>query len=188
MYNHKIISVIIIFCLLLIASVTAAGAGMEEEEYDFIANMSCSKIGPQHPKHTDASGQVLFKLDEENQTLSYIVKVENIEDAYMAHLHVGPCGEEESQEQNAVPRDQGPIAAWLYLCKEKDGCNQGKFTGVLAQGVITPDDLQNNVTFPELIKAMRTGHAYTNVHTKKYITCEICGEVICEICGDVDSK
>ncbi|MGW8287978.1 MAG: CHRD domain-containing protein [Desulfobulbales bacterium] len=188
MYNHKIISVIIIFCLFFIASVTAARAGMEEVEYDFIANMSCSKIGPQHPKHTEATGQVLFKLDEERQELSYILKVVNIEDAYMAHLHVGPCGEE-PQEKEGVPRDQGPIAAWLYLCKEKDGCtDEGKFTGVLAQGVITPDDLQNNVTFPELIKAMRTGHAYTNVHTKKYITCEICGEVICEICGDVDSK
>jgi hypothetical protein len=185
MYNHKISSVIVIFCLLFIASATAAGAGLEED-YDFISNMGCSKIGPQHPEHTDATGQVLFKLNEEKQELSYIVKVENLEDAYMAHLHVGPCDEEPQEKKGLI--EQGPIAAWLYLCKDKEGCFKGKFTGVLAQGIITPDDLQNNITFPDLIKAMRRGYAYTNVHTKRYITCEICGEVICEICGEVDSK
>jgi CHRD domain len=183
MCKNKIRSIILICCLVFFVSASAA---LAEEDYDFISNMGCSTIGPQHPEHTDARGQVLFKLDEEKQELFYILKVENLEDAYMAHLHVGPCGEEPQETKGPV--EQGPIAAWLYLCKDKEGCFTGKFTGVLAQGLITPDDLQNNITFPDLIKAMREGYAYTNVHTKKYITCEICGEVVCQICGDVDSK
>ena len=39
------------------------------------------------------------------------------------------------------------------------------------------EDLEKDVTFAELIEAMRTGNAYTNVHTKKYVMGEICGQV-----------
>jgi hypothetical protein len=156
--------------------IVSASAAWAEEDYDFVASMQCSEIGPRHPKQTDASGQVLFKLDEDRQELFYVLKVENLKDAYMAHLHVGPC-DEEPREQEA-PVEQGPIAAWLYLCKNKDECVKGEFSGILAQGVITPADLLNDITFSDLIKAMSDGYAYANVHTKKYITCEICGPVI----------
>ncbi len=143
------------------------------EEYKFTGNLSCSNIGPRHPKQSAATGDVSFQFDATKQELTYIINVEKIKDVYMAHLHVGPCNEK-------TPIDQGPIAAWLYPRADHDTKGsqiEGEFTGILAKGVIRQEDLKNDITFEDLIAAMRNGNAYTNVHTRAYITGEICGRI-----------
>jgi len=167
-----IVSIFCFLCLVSVAEVWAA-ANM------FTGTLGCSTIGPSHPEHTEASGEFLFELDESKRELTYKINVENIENAYMAHLHVGPCDEQAQTKEE--PLKQGPIAVWLYSCNSQEGpdqCIKGEFTGTLAEGVIKPEDLKNNILFVDLIKAMRGGYAYVNVHTKKYITCEICGRVM----------
>lgn len=164
--------------LLLVFPIIFCSTALAEDYKMFVAEMGCSTIGPQHPVETKASGEVLFQLTEGKQELTYRLEVKNIVDPYMAHLHVGPCDEEERSSQNKM--EQGPIAAWLYPpkdFKDPDRLVKGEFTGVLSEGVITPRDLHNDITFAELIEAMRAGDAYANVHTRKYITCEICGRV-----------
>jgi hypothetical protein len=172
-YIFKLI--VSIFCVLYLVSVAEVWAAANM----FTGTLSCSTIGPSHPEHTEASGEFLFQLDESKQELTYKIQVENIENAFMAHIHVGPC--DEKAEKTEIPSRQGPIAAWLYSCNSQEVPNQcikGEFTGTLAEGVIKPCDLKNSITFEELIKAMREGYAYVNVHTRKYIMCEICGRVI----------
>ena len=161
-------------CMFFVLSTTSVQA----EVYKFEGTLTCSKMGPKHPEKTDASGEVYFQFDDAKQELTYKLEVENIEDVYMAHLHVGPCTAQASGE--VVPENQGPIVAWLYPCgdhKTADRCVEGEFSGTLAEGVIRPEDLQHNVSFSDLIEALRNGNAYVNVHTRKYPTCEICGRV-----------
>jgi CHRD domain len=166
-----IISLILAVCLITASAVWSTG-----NLYN--GTLECSKIGPNHPDFTKATGEFYFQVDLEKQELTYQIDVEKIENAFMAHLHVGPCdGDEQLQPE---PTRQGPIAAWLYSCSNEAGANQcikGEFTGTLAKGVIKSDDLRNDISFEDLIAAMRGGNAYVNVHTRKYITCEICGIV-----------
>jgi len=115
---------------------------------------------------------------KENRNFPTNCKLKKIIDVYMAHLHIGPCNKGGQVEQ--VEIDQGPIAAWLYPCGDHDApdrCIEGEFTGVLAKGVIRPENLENDITFAQLIDAIRNGNAYTNVHTRKNVTGEICGQI-----------
>ena len=162
---------------MFILCVIFASSGWAEDN-QFSGTLSCSRIGPRCPEYSEASGEVSFRLDENKQELSYELDVEKIKDVYMAHLHIGPCNKGGQIDQAAI--DQGPIAAWLYPCgdhNEPNRCIDGEFTGVLAKGVIRPEDLENDITFEQLIEAMRNGNAYTNVHTRKYVTGEICGQI-----------
>ena len=174
MFKLSLKLIIFMSCIFFVFSTTSVLA----EVYQFKGTLTCSKIGPKHPEQTNASGEVFFQLDEAKQELSYKLQVKNIEDVYMAHLHVGPCKEEIPAEK--VSDKQQPIAAWLYPCGDHntaDRCIEGEFSGTLAEGVIKPEDLLRNVTFSHLIKALRNSNAYVNVHTRKYPTCEICGRI-----------
>ena len=165
---------IFMFCILGSTLISAAWA----EDYRFSGELTCSKMGPRYPDNTDATGKVFFQLDEKKQELTYKLFVEKIEDAYMAHLHAGPCPTQGHVEKGKFK--QLPIAVWLYPPTDHDApgsCIEEEFTGTLAEGVIKPEDLEINIKFSELIEAMRNGNAYTNVHTKKYITGEICGQI-----------
>jgi len=170
--NMKLtILMVCVFCVIFVSTGWA-------EDNKFSATLSRSRIGPGHPVNTDASGEVFFQLDENKQELAYKLIVKKIKDVYMAHLHVGPCSKQEPSAQSPVA--QGPIAAWLYPCPDHfapDRCIEGEFSGTLAEGVIRPKDLENHMTFAELIEAIRNGNTYANVHTRTNVTGEICGQV-----------
>lgn len=175
MLNLNLKHIMFVFCLLFIASDSLGGA----DNYLFSSTLSCSRIGPRHPDKTEASGQVFFQFDESRRELTYKLQVETITDAYMAHLHIGPSIKQVQTNQDKIK--QGPIAAWLYPSgdhNDPDRCIEGEFTGILARDVIKSENLNNDITFEELIEAMRNGNAYADVHTKKYITCEISGQII----------
>jgi len=134
----------------------------------FVCDLECSNIGPK-PANTSAKGSVVFLLDDSKQELAYRVLVEKVEDAYMAHLHIGPAGKE------------GKLAAWLYPGQEsKNRIIEGQFTGTLAEGVIRPENLESGITFDELIESLQKGNAYANVHTKKFVMGAIRGQVYSE--------
>jgi len=163
MFKAFRLQIIFLGIILFIGSISSGWA----EDCQFSCKLACNKIGPQQVE-TTAKGEVAFRFDEDKQELTYSLAVENIEDVYMAHLHIGP------------PDKQGPIAVWLYPSHEHDSmgrCIEGEFGGTLAEGVIRPEDMQQEFTFTDLIQAMRTGQAYVNVHTRKHIPGEIRGQI-----------
>jgi CHRD domain len=157
----------IILCLFLAATVSIVWASICK----FGCCLECNKSAPK-PVLTDATGKVFFQLDEAKHELSYKLEVEKLRGAYMAHLHIGSTDKE------------GPIAVWLYPPHNHNAPNrliEGEFNGILSQGVIRPEDLNDGITFDDLVKSMKNGKAYVNVHTKKYVRGEIRGQITYKI-------
>jgi len=154
---------IFICCFFLITIVSSAAA----EESMFVCDLAVNKIGPK-PADTKAKGSVIFLFDEAKQELTYKLMVEKIEDVYMAHLHIGS------------PDKQGPMAAWLYPVDDHQAAERiiaGEFNGTLADGVIRPEDLEDGISFEEMMQSLGNGNAYVNVHTKEFYMGAIRGQV-----------
>lgn len=114
------------------------------------------------------SAKAIFRPIENGRRLRYTVKVKNIEDITMAHLHLGTVG------------DFGSPVVWLYPPSPPPKLKAGSFTGVLAEGTISAEDLigpLRDEPLAELIKHMEKGHTYANIHTEEYPRGEICGPV-----------
>jgi hypothetical protein len=155
--------VIVMFCIFLITLVSGALAA----DNMFVCDLAKCKIGPK-PSDTDATGNVVFYLDKNKNELSYKLMVEKIKDTYMAHLHLGSSDKE------------GIIAAWLYPSQDHGYGKriiEGEYSGILADGVIRQEDLENGITFEQLIESLRAGNAYVNVHTQKFVMGAIRGQV-----------
>ena len=75
---------------------------------------------------SNAVGNAIFNLSEDGTELSYKLIVANIDNAFMAHIHIAPAGV------------NGPIAVWLYPGTTPGltaPLGQGRLDGVIAQGV-----------------------------------------------------
>lgn len=163
MLKEKRMLAVILFCVVFV-TFPSPGNGADNM---FVCDLQCNKIGPK-PAETEATGSAVFLLDESGQELSYKLMVEKIHDAYMAHLHIGSAD------------SQGQMAAWLYPVgdhKPENRVQEGQFSGVLAEGVIRPADLEGEVTFEEVADSLRNGNAYVNVHTEKFVMGAIRGQV-----------
>lgn len=120
------------------------------------------------PVQTKATGQATFKLSQDGKSLHYKLSVANLIGITMAHIHLGPPGQ------------NGPIAVWLYPSHPYPELKLGKFSGVLVEGTITAQKLVGPLTgkpLPALIKDMESGRAYVNVHTRVHPEGEIRGEI-----------
>lgn len=120
------------------------------------------------PVDTRATGQTIFKLSKDGSRLSYKLIVANLEDIVMAHIHLAPAGE------------NGPVAVWLYPAGPPPQLIPGTTNGILAQGVITEDDLVGplkDATLEDLLEIMVAGNAYVNIHTTEYGGGEIRGQI-----------
>jgi hypothetical protein len=115
--------------------------------------------------------EVSFRLSEDGTQLHYTLKVHNIENITMAHLHLGKVGH------------IGTPVAWLYPSSPPPKLIAGKFDGVLAQGTITAKDLIGGLRgrpLADLIDEMRAGNIHVNVHTREHPEGSICGQVYLE--------
>ena len=163
MKKQKRILTIIMFCVFIIGT-TSVGAG---EHYRFACELNDSTIGPK-PANTEATGRVLFQLDEIKQEIVYQLQVEKIQDVYMAHLHIGPSDKE------------GLVAVWLYPPQNNKTAQhiiEGEFNGTLTEGVIRQEDLKHGIVLGDLIESLRDGNAYVNIHTRNFIMGELRGQV-----------
>lgn len=118
---------------------------------------------------TDATGQTIFKLSKDGTALHYKLIVANIENVTMAHIHNAPAGE------------NGGVVAWLYPEGPPPALIPGRTDGILAEGVITEDDLTGALadgSLQDLLDLMIAGETYVNVHTSQFPAGEIRGQIV----------
>lgn len=164
MKKQKMILAMIMFCVFTIAT---ASAGLAAGHYRFSCDLYENKVGPK-PAKTEASGFVLFHLDEIKQEIVYQLRVEQINDVYMAHLHMG------------APNKEGLLAVWLYPPRKHNQANriiEEELNGTLAEGVIRQEDLRDGLVLEDLVESLRSGNAYVNIHTRNFIMGELRGQV-----------
>ena len=125
-------------------------------------NWSVHANGGQEVPARDSRGQAqaIFHLSQDGSELEYKLVAANIENVFMAHIHIGP------------PGVAGPVAVWLYpsTAQAPGAPGGGPINGVIASGTFTAADLTAasgawDGTWESLLAAIRGGGAYTNVHT-----------------------
>lgn len=110
-----------------------------------------------------AAGKAEFKLSKDGKEISFRLHVKNIVDANAAHIHIGAKGAD------------GPPVVGLFSGEKK-----GKFSGMLAEGIITEKDLLGDYLgkpLDDLVKLLRSGGSYVNVHTNGNPDGEIRGQI-----------
>lgn len=111
------------------------------------------------PRPTRARGNAIFQLNSERTELSYKLIVANIENVFMAHIHMAPAGV------------NGGIVVWLFPSTtpgEPLPPGGGRLNGVIAEGTITSADLVGALAgqpLSALVEILSNGNAYVNVHT-----------------------
>lgn len=110
-----------------------------------------------------ARGNAVFQLNADGTELSYQLMVANIENVFMAHIHMGPAG------------SNGPFVVWLYpsTAPTAGPAGQGRIDGVIASGTITADNFINDLEgdpMSALVDLITSGNAYVNVHTNDGIS------------------
>lgn len=116
------------------------------------------------PVRTNARGGAVFKLSEDGRRLLFKISLEDIDDVTVAHIHLGPKGV------------NGPIVVTLFgPFRRPISIDEEEFTGV-----ITREDLEGPLegrSLASLIKEMRRGNTYVNVHTVEFPDGEIRGQI-----------
>jgi CHRD domain-containing protein len=125
---------------------------------------------------TVASGSFEARIDDEAQEIRYRLSYANLETpATQAHIHFGQH------------RTSGGISAWLCgnppLTVPPDTPLCPPTTGTVT-GVITPEDVIGPTgqgiepgAFDELVRAIRAGVTYANVHSTRFPAGEIRGQL-----------
>jgi hypothetical protein len=168
------------------AAVYAVSAGSDPAT-TFVAPLSAAT-----GINTAATGDAFFWLAPNGTALEYVVVVSNINNAFMAHIHLSPAGDilvwlapnpntaASGEEASCVAvLSGGPASACA-------GLMSGSFSGVLGQGTITAADLSgpktcagcDNVTFSQLMTDIQAGKAYVNVHTSQNPSGEVQGTIV----------
>ena len=148
--------------LTILATLLTASIGFSAEKDSFSAKLSGDEAAP-HVK-TPAKGDAEFKLIKNGKELTYRLTVTNIENVTAAHIHQGKKGK------------NGPPVVGLFAGPKKGG----KFSGTLAEGVITEKDLVGSLMgkpVNALITLIKSGGAYVNVHTDGHPDGEIRGQI-----------
>jgi len=111
-------------------------------------------------RDTNAQGQAIFHLSDDGQSMDYKLIASNIDNAFMAHIHIGPA------------EGTGPIAVWLFPGTAATPLPladaQGRIDGVIAEGTFTAANFVGPLAgqpMSALVAAIEDGNAYVNIHT-----------------------
>jgi hypothetical protein len=134
----------------------APGASSNANGGNFGTPLSAAEEVPANS--STARGNATFQLNADGTALTYKLIVANIENVFMAHIHL------------AAPGTNGGVVVWLYPSTTPGAgpLGGGRIDGVIAEGTITADNLVGSLAgqpFSALLDALRTGGAYVNVHT-----------------------
>lgn len=139
--------------LLGLGGAGVAAAGLND---NWSSHLSGSNEVPARP--SQGQGEAIFHLSKDGTSLEYKLIASNIDNAFMAHIHMGS------------PGTNGPIAVWLYpsTAPVPGPFGSGRHDGVLAEGTITPANFVGPLAghpMSDLVSALNDGQAYVNVHT-----------------------
>jgi CHRD domain-containing protein len=109
----------------------------------FVAHLTGDQETP--PNDSLAQGEAILHMNADG-TITWKLIVANIDNVFMAHIHIAARG---------VP---GPVRQWLFpVSGPPPQLLPGRTDGILSQGTFTPT--------PEILAALESGNAYVNVHT-----------------------
>jgi CHRD domain len=122
------------------------------------------------PMSLSTSGSGSFRIKVRSDGLHYTLRYEDLEaDANVAHIHLG------------ARATSGGVIAFLCGGQDKPTCplREGTVTGVIDAADVTGPAGQGIAAgeLTEVIRALRAGAVYANVHTTKYPGGEIRGQV-----------
>jgi hypothetical protein len=122
------------------------------------------------PMSLSTTGDGSFRIKVRSDGLHYVLRYEDLEaDATVAHIHFG---------QRATT---GGVAAFLCGGGGKPACpaREGRVEGVIAAADVVGPAVQGIAAgeLSEVIRALRKGYVYANVHTTKYPGGEIRGQI-----------
>jgi hypothetical protein len=115
------------------------------------------------PVESRARGKAVVHLDRRGHKMHIQITVDRITDVIMAHLHLGPRGQ------------NGGIVVDLYGADPA-----GAEKGLLLQSTITQRHLTGaltGMTMADLVEAIDAGDIYVNVHTVAYPGGEVRGQL-----------
>lgn len=141
----------------------AASLGLAASHYGHKAMLTGKDVVP--AVETKASGEATFAVSKDDKEITYTLTVKDIENATAAHIHAGKKGE-----------NGGPLAG-LFAGPKKEGA----YSGELAKGTITDKDLMGPLagkTVKDLVKIIKEGGAYVNIHTEKNPNGEVRGQIM----------
>jgi CHRD domain len=158
-----------LFLAFLMLALTAGPVAAAGDQMNFVSPLWGRQEVP--ARETLMVGTATFKLNSTQTELSYKLVVANGVGITQSHIH---CG---------APGVNGPVVAFLFGFVTGGVDNNG----VLAQGTITEANLlprapstecpEGVANFAEMIERLRSGDAYTNVHTVLFPGGEIRGEI-----------
>jgi hypothetical protein len=163
--NVKRITMLAGLVVLVLALAVPAAAGSQR---NFRAHLAGRNEVP--PVDTNAQGQAIVRISDDETSLQFKLIVANIEDVTQAHIHCGAAGV------------NGPVVVFLYGFGPVVSPN-----GVLSEGARTNADVNpvgssaacpgGVANFAELVEKIRSGDAYVNVHTLANPGGEIRGQI-----------
>ena len=114
-------------------------------------------------RETDASGHAIVKISQDEETVQYVVIVENIENTRAAHFHKAPAGV------------NGAVVIGIFSGPKIEGVFSDKVTS----GKITTESFGDDGTtkLAMFIQDIKDGNIYINVHTDRYPGGELRGQL-----------
>ncbi|WP_173427732.1 CHRD domain-containing protein [Aneurinibacillus tyrosinisolvens] len=118
------------------------------------------------PVSTNAKGKFFARLLEDGRSLAFTLEIEEIRNAFVGHIHLGRRGV------------NGPIVVFLFgPLRHPISVRKGAAT---VTGTITRENLVGPLqghSLRTLIRQMRLGNAYVNVHTRQNPNGEMRGQI-----------
>ena len=148
--------------LAVAALVVLATGVVASQQRNFVTALSGSAEIP--IRDTNARGAAVLKLSADGTEISYRLIASNIDNVFMAHIHLQAAG-------TAPGAANGPIVVWLAPTTTPGvmlPLGGGRHNGVLATGTFSAADFQDTLSgqpMSTLLTAIAEGRAYVNVHT-----------------------
>jgi hypothetical protein len=135
--------------------------------FGYKANLTGSAVVP--PIKTEATGSALFDFSKDLKSLNFKLWVKDLSNVTAAYIHLGAVGKE------------GPPVVALYPFGPSPQVKEGKFSGLLAEGVITAANLEGPLKGKPpsaLGEEALSGNAYIKVNTKQHPEGELRGQIV----------
>jgi hypothetical protein len=148
---RKIGLVFVVALLAIAVSVGAAAASQSRTSFQTL-------LGPEGVVVSDAHGNAVVVMTDDNSQLSYKLVVNGLEDTLQSHIHVAPA-----------PGQNGPVVLFLYPDGPPAQLFPGIFNGLLGSRTVTSADIRPKYpgisNLDDLRQAIEEGRAYVNVHS-----------------------